>query len=266
MIILQNRACAYGKLKKDREVVRDTTQALALDGTYEKALSRRARSYGRLAAACETLEEKEKDDFLRLAMLDHASLHQLQSVRASEAEQNRRANVASALEKKMHETQGMLDEIAMKRATAASKELFRCRITDRSRFDTTELPSDSYINSFYNSFTEGIEDPGEAPGDAIEPGGAGLSREQEAQLRLQRARRLRASRRYKEMSAEYDRLCFPPQCQLASSEDDAATAGGGMRVEGGPPDLPDLSKSLVHELADPAVRGEALSEWPVENV
>ena len=62
MIILQNRACAYGKLKKDREVVRDTTQALALDGTYEKALSRRARSYGRLAAACETLEEKEKDD------------------------------------------------------------------------------------------------------------------------------------------------------------------------------------------------------------
>ena len=57
----------------------------------------------------------------------------------------------------MHETQVMLDEIAMKRATAASKELFRCRITDRSRFDTTELPSDSYINSFYNSCTKDLD-------------------------------------------------------------------------------------------------------------
>ena len=287
---------ALGRRARSYERLAEACSPSTAATSAPQPLARRRSTTGVLAAFGERTNALEgggrsttRADLYELALVDFAALHQLQSVGAVEAERSRKIALASQFDVKMRETQVKIEAIAARAAAAAAKVLFLSRVKDRARFDRMEdgascalLPSDSYMTSFYHSFTEGLKDPfltaegqGVLPENTIEAVDAALAtvgvddsgRAAEAELRLHRARLLRRARRYKEMVAEFDRLCLPPPCgergHCATGLDAACVpnGGGGDNVPLPAPELPDLSTSLFRALPGHALQGAALSEW-----
>lgn len=70
-VFYSNRAACYSALSKWDKVIDDATDALDIDGKYQKALNRRAVAYQKLST---TKDGSERQDLLQKALVDYTTL------------------------------------------------------------------------------------------------------------------------------------------------------------------------------------------------